>query len=74
MRTVYTELFHTGFSSQEGYHGSVQESELCEDRSLITFFTGGDELFVVQKEENNFDILQRSQPYEDLPWAQREKT
>ena len=24
MRTVYTELFHPGLSSHEGYHGSVQ--------------------------------------------------
>ena len=49
MRTVYTELFHTGFSSQEGYHSSVYESELCEDRSLIVFFTGGDKFLVERR-------------------------
>ena len=46
MRTVYTDLFHPGISSHEGYHGSVSESKLCEDRSLIIFFTGGDKLSV----------------------------
>ena len=39
------QLFHPDLGSQEGYHGSVWESELCEDKSLIIFFAGRDELF-----------------------------
>ena len=39
-------LFHPGLGSQEGYPVSVKESEISEDNSLITFFTGRDKLFV----------------------------
>ena len=38
-------LFHPSLDSQEGYPGSVRESEICEDNSLIIFFTGRDKLF-----------------------------
>ena len=31
-------LFHPEFASQEGYHGSVWESGLSEDKSLIILF------------------------------------
>ena len=41
----HAELFHLGLGGQEGYHGSVWESELWEDKSLIIFFTGRDKLF-----------------------------
>ena len=37
--TVHAELFHPGLGSQEKYPGSVKESEICEDSSLIMFFT-----------------------------------
>ena len=38
-------LLHPALGSQEGYHGSVWESELCEDKSLIIFFAGREKLF-----------------------------
>ena len=43
--TVHAELFHPGLGSQEGYPGSVKESEICEDNSLIIFLTDRDKLF-----------------------------
>ena len=53
----------------EGYPGSVKESEICEDNSLILFFTGRDKLF--QKEERNFSgDFGRCQA--DLLWAHRD--
>ena len=40
--TVHAELFHPGLGSQEKYPGSVKESEICEDSSLIMFFADQD--------------------------------
>ena len=44
-RSGADQLFHPDLSSQEGYQGSVWESELCEDKSLTLFFTGREKLF-----------------------------
>ena len=38
-------FFHPDLGSQEGYHGSVWESELGEDKSLIISFSGRDDFF-----------------------------
>ena len=53
--TVHAELFHPGLGSQEGYLGSVKESEICEDNSLIIFLLIG--INCLKKEVNNLVIL-----------------
>ena len=45
IRTVHAELFHPDLGSQGKYPGSVKESEICEDSSLIMFFTDRDKPF-----------------------------
>ena len=45
--TVHAELFHPGLGSQEKYPVSVKESEICDDSSLIMFFTDQDKQFRV---------------------------